>query len=62
MTKPPNEFVVCQIVTLKNMGFSYQQICDRLGLHNRFTERSEYQRFLKNKDYLAKKAQEDPEN
>ena len=47
MTKPLNEFVVCQIVTLKNMGFSYQQICNRLGLHNRFTARSGYQRFFK---------------
>ena len=40
MPAPLNSFLACQIVTLKNAGFSYQKIADELGLTAKSTAQS----------------------
>ena len=56
LSSPLSDFIVCQIVPLKNLGFSYKRIADQLGLHNRFTARNGYQLYLKNEDFYSRKS------
>ena len=56
LPEPPSEIKVCQIVTLKNLGFLYRRTAYQLGLHNRFTARIGYQGYLQNKDLYARKS------
>ena len=51
------DFIVCQIVTLKNLRFSNERIADQIGFHIRFSARSSYQPcFLKMKILTPEKA------
>ena len=46
MGKPLDSYVVCKIVTLREMGLSYKEIKEKLGLKSRSTAQTAYQRFL----------------
>ena len=56
MTAPLNSFLVCQTVTLKNTGLSYQKIADELGLKDKSKAQSVYKRCIRNNSYLPKKS------
>ena len=58
MVKPLDSYVVCKIVTLREMGLSYKEIKEKLGLKSRSTA---YQRFLRTNSYVAKKPPGRPE-
>ena len=47
MVKPLDSYVVCKIVTLREMGLSYKEIKEKLGLKSRSTAQTAYQRFLR---------------
>ena len=53
--------VVCKIVTLREMGLSYKEIKEKLGLKSRSTAQTAYQRFLRTTSYVAKKPPGRPE-
>ena len=55
MVKPLDSFLVCKIVTLREIGLSYNQIKEKLGLKSRSTAQSAYKRFLKTSSYSPKK-------
>ena len=62
MVKPLVSYVVCEIVTLREMGcLSYKEIEEKLGLKSRSTAQTAYQRFLKTNSYVAKKPPGRPE-
>ena len=50
-----DSYVVCKIVTLREMGLSYKEIKEKLGLKSRSTAQTAYQRFLRTNSYVAKK-------
>ena len=50
-----DSYVVCKIVTLREMGLSYKEIKEKLGLKSRSTAQTVYQRFLRTNSYVAKK-------
>ena len=54
MPAPLDSFIACQIVTLKEAGFSYQKIADELGLKAKSTAQSVFRRFNKNKLFTKK--------
>ena len=58
MVKPLDSYVVSKIVTLREMGLSYKEIKEKLGLKSRSTA---YQRFLRTNSYVAKKPPGRPE-
>ncbi len=47
MGKPLCDYTVCQGVTLRGLNFSWQEICDKLGLKSRYVAASAYRRFQK---------------
>ena len=53
--------VVCKIVTLREMGLSYKEIKEKIGLKSRSTAQTAYQRFLRTTSYVAKKPPGRPE-
>ena len=55
MVKQLDSYVVCRIVTLREMGLSYKEIKEKLGLKSRSTARTTYQSFLRTNSYVAKK-------
>ena len=55
MVKPLNEFLVCQVVTLRKLNFSWSEIQKQLELKHRSTAQMAYKRYIKNKSYLAAK-------
>ena len=55
MVKPLDSYVVCKIVTLREMGLSYKGFKEKLGLKSRSTAQTAYQRFLRTNSYVAKK-------
>ena len=57
MVKPLDSYVVCKIVTLREMGLSYKEIKEKLGLKSRSTAQTAYQRFLRTNSYVAKNLQ-----
>ena len=61
MVKPLDSYVVCKIVTLREMGLSYKEIKEKLGLNSRSTAQTAYQRFLRTNSYVAKKPPGRPE-
>ena len=61
MVKPLDSYVVCKIITLREMGSSYKEIKGKLGLKSRSTAQTAYQRFLKTNSYVAKKPPGRPE-
>ena len=61
MVKPLDSYVVCKIVTLREMGLSYKEIKEKLGLKSRSTAQTAYQRFLRTNSYVAKKPPGRPE-
>ena len=61
MVKPLDSYVVCKIVTLREMGLSYKEIKEKLGLKFRSTAQTAYQRFLRTNSYVAKKPPGRPE-
>ena len=61
MVKPLDSFLVCKIVTLREIGLSYNQIKEKLGLKSRSTAQSAYKRFLKTSSYSPKKPPGRPE-
>ena len=54
MPAPLDSFIACQIVTLKEAGFSYQKIADELGLKAKSTAHSNFRRYNKNKFFNQK--------
>ena len=61
MAKPLDSYVVCKIVTLREMSLSYEEIKEKLGLKSRPTAQTAYQRFLRTNSYVAKKPPGRPE-
>ena len=61
MVKPLDSYVVCKIVTLREMGLSYKEIKEKLGPKSRSTAQTAYQRFLRTNSYVAKKPPGRPE-
>ena len=61
MAKPLDSYVVCKIVTLREMSLSYEEIKEKLGLKTRPTAQTAYQRFLRTNSYVAKKPPGRPE-
>ena len=61
MVKPLDSYVVCKIVTLREMGLSYKEIEEMLGLKSQSTAQIAYQRFLRTNSYVAKKPPGRPE-
>ena len=61
MVKPLDSYVVCKIVTLREMGLSYKGFKEKLGLKSRSTAQTAYQRFLRTNSYVAKKPPGRPE-
>ena len=61
MVKPLDSYVVCKIVTLREIGLSHKEIREKLGLKPRSTAQTAYQRFLKPNSYVAKKPPGRPE-
>ena len=57
MVKPLDSYVVCKIVTLREMLLSYRETKEKLGLKSRSTAQTAYQGFLRTKFYVAKKPQ-----
>ena len=55
MVKPLDSYVVCKIVTLREMGLSYKENKEKLGLKSRSTAQTANQRFLRTNSYVAKK-------
>ena len=55
MVKPLDSYVVCKIVRLREMGSSYKEYKEKLGLKSRSTAQTAYQRFLRKNSYVAKK-------
>ena len=46
MVKPFGSYVVCKIVTFREMGLTYKEIEGTLGLKSRSTAQTAYQQFL----------------
>ena len=46
MVKPLDSYVVCKIVTLREIGLSHKEIREKLGLKPRSTAQTAYQRFF----------------
>ena len=61
MVKPLDSYVVCKIVTLREMDLSYKETKEKLGLQSRSTAQTVYKRFLKTYSYVAKKPAGRPE-
>ena len=61
MVKPLDSYVVCKIVTLREMGLSYKGFKEKMGLKSRSTAQTAYQRFLRTNSYVAKKHPGRPE-
>ena len=61
MVKPLDSYVVCKIVTLREMGLSYKEIKEKLGLKSRSTAQTAYQLFLRTNPDVAKKPPGRPE-
>ena len=61
MVKPLDSYVVCKIVTLREMGLSYKEIEEKLRLRSRSTTQTAYKRFLRTNSYVAKKPPGPPE-
>ena len=61
MVKPLDSYVVCKIVTLREMGLSYKEIKEKLGLKSQPTAQTVYHRFLRTSSDVAKKPQGRPE-
>ena len=61
MVKPLDSYVVCKIVTLREMGLSYKEVEEKLGLKSQSTAQIAYQRFLRTNSYVAKKPPGRPE-
>ena len=62
MVKQLDSYVVCRTVTLREMGLSYKEVKEKLGLKSRSTAQTAYQRFLRTNSYVAKKPPGQPEN
>lgn len=54
--KPLNQFLVCQIVTLRQMGYSFGKIQKSLNLASRQTAHSAYKRYLRTGCFAPKKS------
>ena len=61
MVKQFNSYVVCEIVTLRELGLSYKEINEKLGLKTRSTAKTGFQHFLRTNSYAAKKHPGRPE-
>ena len=61
MVKPLNSYVLYKIVKLREMGLSYKEIKEKLGLKSRSTAQTAYQRFLRTNSYVGKKPPGRPE-
>ena len=55
MVKPLDSYVVCKSDTLGEMGLSYKESKEKLGLKYQSTAQTAYQRFLRTNSYVAKK-------
>ena len=55
MVKPLDSYVVCKIVTFREMGLSYKEIKEKLGLKSRSTAQTAYQRFFENELFCGEK-------
>ena len=56
MGKPLCDHTVYQVVSLRGLSFSWQEICDNLGFKSRYVAASAYRRFPKNGSYKAGKS------
>ena len=62
MGKPLCSFTVCQVVTLRDVGFSWSKIQKQLNLKSRSSAQYAYKRYLKNKVSRLKNRAEDHTN
>ena len=60
MVKPLCSFTVCQVVTLRDIVFSWSKIQKQLNLKSKSGSKYENKRFLKQKSFEAQKSSEEP--
>ena len=56
MVKPFCSYTVCQVVTLRDVGFSWSKIQKQLKLKPRSSAQYAYNRYLKNNSFEAQKS------
>ena len=56
MVKPLCSYTVCQVVTLRDDGFSWSKIQKQLKLKSRSSAQYAYNRYLKNNSFEAQKS------
>ena len=56
MVKPLCSFTVCQVVTLRDVGFSWSKIHKQLKLKSRSSVQYAYKRYLKNNSFEPQKS------
>ena len=56
MVKPLCSYTVCQVVTLRDVGFSWSKIQKQLKLKSRSSAQYAYNRYLKNNSFEAQKS------
>ena len=56
MVKPLCSFTVCQVVTLRDVGFSWSKIQKQLNLKSRSSAQYAYKGYLKNNSFEAQKS------
>ena len=56
MVKPLCSYTVCQVVTLRDVGFSWSKIKKQLKLKSRSSAMYAYNRYLKNNSFEAQKS------
>ena len=56
MVKPLCSYTVCQVVTLRDVGFSWSKIQKQLKLKSRSSAEHAYSRYLKNNSFEAQKS------
>ena len=62
MVKPLCSYTVCQVVTLRDVGFPWSKIQKELILKSRSSAQYAYNRYLKNNSFEGKNRAEDPPN